>query len=180
MIRGMFSAASGMQATTKKMDVISNNLSNSATTGFKASRAEFKDIFSAIVRAPGVQNADGTVSPVGIQIGHGVMLSSVAHDFAQGSPIQASTDPKDVTVMISGQGFFKIQLPDGQTGYTRDGTFHLDKTGQIVTADGYPVEGPTSIPSNASVVSINQNGTVSYTDPSAPPQNAIVPAGHFE
>lgn len=133
----MYTAASGMEAAVKRQDTIANNMANSSTTGFKAQRANFKDVFYALLKPAGVENEDGTKTPVGIQIGHGVTLSSISTNFGQGSLVDANqNDPNDVTLAISGQGFFKVTDGRGRDFYTRDGTFHKDRDGKIKTSSG--------------------------------------------
>ncbi|MEO5377474.1 MAG: flagellar basal-body rod protein FlgG [Magnetococcus sp. DMHC-6] len=142
MIRALWSAATGMQAQQTNMDVIADNLANVNTTGFKHSRTDFQDLLYANLRAAGSETSSaGTQLPVGIQLGHGVKVVSVGKDFTQGSGIASSEDPMNVDMMVQGQGFFQIELPNGETAYTRDGSFKKSSDGNIVTSDGYPLIG---------------------------------------
>lgn len=168
-----------MHAGDKKIDVISNNIANMDTTGFKASRASFKDVFYSVLQNPSAQSADGVMSPVGMQIGHGVVHSTSLQNFSQGSPIAASTDPMDVSMMINGQGFFTVTDASGNKFYTRDGIFDKDKDGKIIhMASGHELEG-IKLGSTAPIVktiSIQSNGEVSAIDAGG----GIVYTGHIK
>ena len=132
MLRSLHSAATGMTAQQNYIDVTSNNLANVNTAGFKKSRVNFQDLIYQIGRAPGVSTTQTTESPSGIQVGIGVRTASTQKEFALGS-LKATNNLTDVA--INGDGFFQIQLPNGTTGYTRDGAFHVDKDGNLVTAE---------------------------------------------
>lgn len=160
MIRSLWIAKTGLDAQQTQMDVISNNLANVSTTGFKRSRAVFEDLLYQTLRQPGAQSSQQTQIPSGLQLGTGVRPVSTARIFTQGN-IQKTDNSLDVAVQ--GNGFFQVLLPDGTTGYTRDGSFQKDNQGQIVTADGYPVQPNITIPANALTVSIGTDGTVSIT-----------------
>lgn len=151
-------AATGMQAQQTQVDVVSQNLANMNTTGYKRHRAEFQDLIYQDLRRVGTNSSDvGTVVPTGVQIGLGVKLGAVSRSHDQGTVIN-SGNPLDVA--IEGQGFFQIQMPDGTEAYTRDGTFKLSPDGEIVTIDGYLVTPNIAVPEDAVSVSINAQGQV--------------------
>lgn len=160
MIRSLWIARTGLDAQQTQLDVISNNLANVSTNGFKRARAVFEDLLYQTMRQPGAQSSQQTQIPSGLQLGTGVRPVSTARIFTQGN-IQKTDNSLDVAVQ--GNGFFQVLLPDGTTGYTRDGSFQKDNQGQIVTADGYPVQPNITIPANALTVSIGTDGTVSIT-----------------
>ena len=162
MIRSLWIARTGLDAQQTQLDVISNNLANVSTNGFKRGRAVFEDLLYQTLRQPGAQSSQQTQIPTGLQLGTGVRPVSTARIFTQGN-IQKTDSTLDVA--IQGNGFFQVLLPDGTTGYTRDGSFQKDNQGQIVTADGYPVQPNITIPNNALTVSIGSDGTVSITQP---------------
>ncbi|OSM02393.1 putative flagellar basal-body rod protein FlgG [Magnetofaba australis IT-1] len=152
-----------MQAQQRNIDVISNNLANVNTTGFKRSRADFQDLLYQNLRAAGAATSQaGTAVPVGIQLGHGVRNVSVSKLFTQGDYVQTGNE---LDLAIEGQGFFQITLPDGQTAYTRDGTFKLDNTGQMVTSDGYVLQPGITLPQDAMAVAIEPSGIISVKQP---------------
>jgi flagellar basal-body rod protein FlgG len=158
MMRALYSAATGMMAQQTNMDVISNNLANVNTTGFKHSRANFQDLMSQELRPAGATVADGVTTPTGLEIGLGVKPSSTETMFDQGT-LQNTGNPLDVA--IQGNGFYQVLLPDGTTGYTRDGSFNVDSQGRLVTSSGYAVQPEITIPANTTSVSIGGDGTVS-------------------
>lgn len=160
MIRSLWIARTGLDAQQTQLDVISNNLANVSTNGFKRGRAVFEDLLYQTLRQPGAQSSQQTQIPSGLQLGTDVRPVSTARIFTQGN-IQKTDNSLDVAVQ--GNGFFQVLLPDGTTGYTRDGSFQKDNQGQIVTADGYPVQPNITIPANALTVSIGTDGTVSIT-----------------
>ena len=167
MMRALYTAASGMIAQQYNMDTISNNLANVNTTGFKGNQARFQDLVYQQIQAPGTP-VGASLVPVGQQVGLGVKVASSEKIFTQGSLIQTS-NPLDVA--IEGDGFFQITMPDGTTGYTRDGGFKEDANGSLVTANGYFLQPQITIPQNAIAVSIGQDGTVSAQVPgSSQPQ----------
>jgi flagellar basal-body rod protein FlgG len=157
-MRALSTAATGMEAQQMAVEVISHNLANMNTTAFKRQRAEFQDLLYQTISQPGANSSDqGTIQPTGVQIGLGVNAGSVYRITEQGSLTQTG-NPYDVG--IAGQGYFRIQLPNGGDAYTRSGNFSLLPEGQIVTADGYTVLPGIAIPQNARQVSIDQTGTV--------------------
>ncbi len=162
-MRALYTAATGMAAQELNVQVISNNIANLRTTGYKKQRAAFQDLIYDHVRRVGAQASDqGTVLPVGIDIGGGVKTVGTPRLMSQGTLSQTGND---LDVAIRGEGFFKIQMPDGTFGYTRDGTFQRDAQGRIVTTQGNPVQPTITIPQNASGLAINAQGQVSVTVP---------------
>jgi flagellar basal-body rod protein FlgG len=162
MIRSLFTAASGMQAETLNIDVISNNLANVNTSGFKKSRAEFQDLLYQTLREPGAQSTISTEVPSGVQVGLGVKPVAVNRVFAQGN-FKQTGNPLDI--VIEGEGFFQVTQPDGTIAYTRSGSFSKDSSGRIVTNDGYPLEPSVSIPADAISLTIGNDGTISVQRP---------------
>ena len=156
-MRALWTAATGMEGQQIEIDNIANNLANTNTTGFKESRVNFEDLFYQTIKSPGAYSSEYTQSPTGIQIGLGSKVSSIEKEFTQ-VDLQQTSNPLDIA--ISGQGFFQVQLPDGETAYTRDGTFDTNSQGQLVDANGYPLIPAITIPPNATSVTISENGTV--------------------
>jgi flagellar basal-body rod protein FlgG len=156
MIRALWTAASGMQSQQLNIDVIANNLANVNTAGFKKSRADFQDVMYQNVKTTGSPATNSTQS-AGIQIGLGSAPSSVTKIFTAGNIAQSGNE---LDIAIEGEGFFQIQLPDGNTAYTRAGTFKRDGQGRVVTSDGDPLLPEIVIPSNATSISIGTDGTV--------------------
>jgi flagellar basal-body rod protein FlgG len=144
------------------MDVISNNLANVSTTGFKRSRAVFEDLLYQNIRQPGAQSSQQTQIPSGLQIGTGVRPVAAERIHTQGNLQQTSNQ---LDVAIQGSGFFQVLMPDGTTAYTRDGSFQRDNQGQIVTSSGFVVQPAITIPANATSVTIGQDGVVTVTQP---------------
>jgi flagellar basal-body rod protein FlgG len=162
MIRSLWIAKTGLDAQQTQLDVISNNLANVGTAGFKRSRAVFEDLLYQTVRQPGAQSSQQTQLPTGLQVGTGVRPVASERVFIQGN-LQQTSNPLDAA--INGNGFFQVQLPDGTTAYTRDGSFHQDSQGQLVTSSGYPLAPAITIPANALSVTIGRDGTISVTQP---------------
>lgn len=160
MIRSLWIARTGLDAQQTQLDVIANNLANVSTNGFKRGRAVFEDLLYQTLRQPGAQSSQQTQIPSGLQLGTGARTVSTARIFTQGN-LQKTDNAFDLA--IQGSGFFRITLPDGTTGYTRDGSFQLDNQGQVVTSDGYPLADGLTIPANAQAVTVGQDGTVSIT-----------------
>jgi flagellar basal-body rod protein FlgG len=160
MIRSLWIARTGLDAQQTQLDVVANNLANVSTNGFKRARPVFEDLLYQNLRQPGAQSSQQTQIPTGLSLGTGVRTAATARVFTQGN-IQKTDGTLDVAVQ--GNGFFQVQLPDGTTAYTRDGSFEKDNTGQIVTADGYPVLPAMTIPANATSLTIGTDGTVSVT-----------------
>ena len=160
MIRSLWIAKTGLEAQQTQMDVISNNLANVSTTGFKRSRAVFEDLLYQTLRQPGAQSSQQTQVPSGLQIGTGVRPTATERIHTQGNLQQTSNQ---LDVAIQGDGFFQVLMPDGTTAYTRDGSFMRDNQGQIVTANGFVVQPAITIPANATSVTIGQDGVVTIT-----------------
>ncbi len=158
MIRSLWIAKTGLEAQQTQMDVISNNLANVSTTGFKRARAVFEDLLYQTLRQPGAQSSEQTTLPSGLQIGTGVKPVATERIFTQGN-LQQTGNAKDVA--IQGNGFFQVLMPDGTTTYTRDGSFQTDANGQLVTASGYPVQPAITIPPDTVTLTIARDGTVS-------------------
>jgi flagellar basal-body rod protein FlgG len=158
MIRSLWIAKTGLDAQQTQLDVISNNLANVSTNGFKRSRAIFEDLLYQTLRQPGAASSQQTTIPSGLMLGVGVRPVATEHIFVQGS-LQKTENALDLAV--NGQGFFQVQMPDGTLSYTRDGAFQMDSTGQIVTSSGYPLSPAITIPSNATSITVSRDGIVS-------------------
>jgi flagellar basal-body rod protein FlgG len=157
MIRSLFTAATGMHAQQMNVDVISHNLANVNTVGFKRGRADFQDLLYQTIKAPGAPSGEGIQTPSGIQIGLGVKPVAVQKLFTQGDFINTGNE---LDMVIEGQGFFQVTRPDGTTAYTRSGAFKLDSTGRIVNSDGYPLEPAITIPADTTQITIGFDGRV--------------------
>ena len=162
MIRSLWIAKTGLDAQQTQMDVISNNLANVSTSGFKRARAVFEDLLYQTIRQPGAQSSEQTQLPSGLQIGTGVKPVATERIFTQGN-LQQTGNSKDVA--IQGNGFFQVLMPDGTTSYTRDGSFQVDANGQLVTSSGYAVQPAITIPADTQSLTIARDGTVSVTQP---------------
>jgi flagellar basal-body rod protein FlgG len=160
MIRSLWISKTGLEAQQTQMDVISNNLANVSTTGFKRSRAVFEDLLYQNLRQPGAQSSQQTQVPSGLQIGTGVRPTATERIHTQGNLQQTSNQ---LDVAIQGDGFFQVLMPDGTTAYTRDGSFMRDSQGQMVTANGFVVQPAITIPANATSVTIGQDGVITIT-----------------
>jgi flagellar basal-body rod protein FlgG len=158
MIRALYTAASGMDAQQTNIDNVAHNLANVNTTGFKKARVEFEDMVYQQIKVPGTPNTTSTETPIGLELGLGTRAVATARDFAMGN-METTNGPLDLA--IEGGGFFQVTLPDGTTAYTRAGAFHLNQEGQVVTAEGYPMEPAISIPKDATSISISKEGVVS-------------------
>lgn len=160
-MRALDIAGTGMQAQQTNVEVISNNIANMSTNGFKRSRAEFQDLIYQNLRRVGSNSSDsGSIVPSGAQVGLGVRTAAIYPINEQGN-LQQTSNTLDLA--IQGNGYFQITMPDGTTGYTRDGTFALGPDGTIVTADGYTVQPGLQIPTQATNVTINTSGQVQVT-----------------
>jgi len=168
MIRSLWIAKTGLEAQQTQMDVIANNLANVSTNGFKKSRAVFEDLLYQNVRQPGAQSSQQTQLPSGLQIGTGVRTVATERIHTQGNP-QATGNSKDM--MVNGAGFLSVLLPDGSTGYTRDGSLQTDANGQLVTSEGFVIQPAITVPSNALSLTVARDGTVSVTLP-----NTVAPS----
>lgn len=178
MIRSLWTAKTGLDAHQTSMDVITNNLANVSSNGFKRSRPVFEDLLYQTIRQPGAASSQATTIPSGLMIGTGVRAVGTEHIFTQGN-VQKTENPLDMA--IQGNGFFQIQMPDGTLAYTRDGSFTKDATGQIVTANGYPLSPAISIPSNATSVAVSRDGIVTITQPGSttPTQIGTIQLANF-
>jgi flagellar basal-body rod protein FlgG len=174
MIRALYSAASGMTAQQLNVDNIANNLANANTVGFKARRTQFQDLLYQTVVQPGASASAQSVVPSGLQLGLGTRPSSNEIIFTAGNP-QLTNNPYDV--VISGRGFFQVRQASGDLAYTRAGTFHVDRDGNLVTSSGDPLEPQITIPQDAQSITIAPDGTVSYTQPG---QTAAQLAGQIQ
>jgi flagellar basal-body rod protein FlgG len=162
-MRALRIAATGMAAQQLNVEVISNNIANMNTVGFKRQRAEFQDLLYQNVERMGAQSSDaGTIVPTGVQLGSGVKAGSVYRITAQGNMTQTGNK---LDLAIDGKGFFQVQLPTGDTAYTRAGNFSTNDQGQLVTSDGYTVMPQITIPQNATDISISKTGQVQVTIP---------------
>jgi len=162
MSRALYTAATGMHVQQQNVDNIANNLANASTVGFKRVRLEFQDILYQNLRTPGASANASTPLPVGLQIGLGARAISSERVFLQGD-FQQTQNPLDV--VIEGSGFFQVRQTNGEIAYTRAGQFHLNAQGQMVTATGETAEPAITIPSNATSITVGQDGTVSVTLP---------------
>ncbi len=170
MQRSMFIAATGMEAQTTSIDVIAHNLANVNTNGFKKSRADFQDLMYQGIKSAGAESAEGNEIPTGIQLGLGVKTAAVQKLFNQGDFV--STD-NPLDMVIEGDGFFQISMPDGDIGYTRAGSFKINSSGDLVNSDGYPLEPSITLPSDTLEVTINSDGTISVIQPGSPTATSI-------
>uniref|UniRef100_UPI004048BC8E flagellar basal-body rod protein FlgG n=1 Tax=Aliarcobacter sp. TaxID=2321116 RepID=UPI004048BC8E len=162
MIRGLYTAATGMNSMQHQIDVTSNNIANVNTTGFKKDRAEFQDLMYETLNYTAGQTSQNTINPTGIDVGLGVRISGIQKNFTEGD-LKLTSNPFDLA--IEGKGFFQITLPSGETAYTRNGGFKLNDEGSIVNGNGYVLSPEIVIPDNVIDVSIAKDGTVSATDP---------------
>ncbi|MDQ2780342.1 MAG: flagellar basal-body rod protein FlgG [Pseudomonadota bacterium] len=160
MMRSLWIAKTGMEGQQSKLDAISNNLANVGTNGYKRSGVAFEDLMYQNLRPAGSASSDQTQLPTGLQVGLGVRAAATTRNFGQGGLQQTGNN---LDLAIKGEGFFQIQMPDGSTGYTRDGGFQTDATGQVVTNAGYVLQPGLTIPANASAISISQDGIVNAT-----------------
>jgi flagellar basal-body rod protein FlgG len=158
MTQALWIAKTGLDAQQTRMAVISNNLANVNTTGYKYSRPVFNDLLYQTVRQPGAQSSQNTEIPSGLMVGTGVRTMSTQKFYSQGNIIQTE-NPLDIG--ITGKGFFEILMPDGSTSYTRDGTFQLDSQGQMVTSNGFILQPQITIPANTQSMTIGEDGVVS-------------------
>jgi flagellar basal-body rod protein FlgG len=170
-MRALHTAATGMMAQELNVQVISNNIANMRTTGYKRQRAEFQDLLYEHVRRIGTQTStQGNILPVGIDLGGGVKTVGTPRLMTQGT---ISPTGGDLNVAIRGEGFFKVLMPDGSFSYTRDGSFQMDNQGRIVTQQGNVIQPGVTIPNNAQSVTIAPNGQVSVTLPNQAQPNVL-------
>jgi flagellar basal-body rod protein FlgG len=160
MMRSLWIAKTGLDAQQTQLDVVSNNLANVSTNGFKRSRAVFEDLLYQTLRPAGAQSSQQTQVPEGLQVGTGVRMVATARLHTQGN-LQQTANQLDIAV--SGAGFLQIQMPDGTTAYTRDGSLHMDAQGQLVNSNGYALSPAITIPANAQSITVAPDGTISVT-----------------
>ncbi|MDB5999941.1 MAG: flgG, partial [Rhizobacter sp.] len=160
MMRSLWTSKTGMEAQQLQMDTTAHNLANVSTTGFKKERVMFEDLMYQNLRQAGSNTSEQTQMPTGLQVGLGVRAVATSRTFTQGS-LNLSSNPLDMA--INGNGFFQIQMPDGTTGYTRDGSFKVDSQGQMVTSSGYVLQPGITVPPNTLTVSVSADGTVQAT-----------------
>ena len=169
MINSLWISKTGMEAQQMQLDMISNNLANVSTNGFKKAHAVFEDLMYQNLRQVGSNTSEQSTLPTGLQVGLGVRTVATSRTFSQGSLQQSSNN---LDVAIQGNGFFQVTMPDGTTGYTRDGAFQLDNQGRMVNSSGLLVQGGITVPANATNISIANNGTVTASIPgTTAPQN---------
>jgi flagellar basal-body rod protein FlgG len=162
MMRSLWISKTGMEAQQTQLDVVSHNLANVGTNGFKRSHAVFEDLMYQTLRQTGANSSEQTQLPTGLQVGLGVRTVATSRQFSQGN-LQQSGNSLDLAV--KGNGFFQIQMPDGTSAYTRDGSFQVSSTGQVVTSSGYTVQPGITIPATAQSITVGADGTVSVTLP---------------
>ncbi|MBP8286132.1 MAG: flagellar basal-body rod protein FlgG [Rhodoferax sp.] len=162
MINSLWISKTGMEAQQMQLDVISNNLANVSTTGFKRATAVFEDLMYQNLRQVGANSSEQSQLPTGLQVGLGVRTVATSRSFAQGN-LQQTGNKLDVAVQ--GNGFFQVTMPDGTTNYTRDGSFQIDSQGRLVTATGLPIASGVTIPANATAIAIGGDGTVTAQIP---------------
>jgi flagellar basal-body rod protein FlgG len=160
----LWAAKTGLDAQNTRMAIISNNLANTNTTGFKAGRAAFQDLMYQNIRQVGAQSTQNTQYSTGLTLGTGVRIVATEKDYTQGSVLQTNGS---LDMAVNGRGFLQITLPDGTLAYTRDGSFSLDSQGNVVTASGYPLQPAITVPAGSQSVTIGNDGVVT-----------IVPPGH--
>jgi flagellar basal-body rod protein FlgG len=157
MIRSLYTSATGMKANQLYIDNISNNLANVNTTGFKKSKLEFQELLYQTLIDPGAGNSEGAKSPAGLQLGLGVRSVANQKMFSQGN-LQETKNPFDIA--ITGQGFFQVQMPSGEVGYSRDGSFKVSSDGTLCTSQGYPLEPQINVPDGAHDIQVDGSGKV--------------------
>jgi flagellar basal-body rod protein FlgG len=162
MINSLWISKTGMEAQQMQLDVISNNLANVSTTGFKRANAVFEDLMYQNLRQVGSNSSEQSQLPTGLHLGLGVRTVATSRSFSQGSLQQTGNN---LDIAIQGNGFFQITMPDGTTNYTRDGSFQVDNQGRLVTSTGLPVANGVTVPANARSLAISADGTVTAMIP---------------
>lgn len=158
MIRSLYTASTGMKAQQLSIDTISNNIANVNTAGYKKQRAEFADLMYQTIEYAGTSTSATTISPTGMEVGLGVRPTAIQKMHTEGSLKETGNE---LDIAITGKGFFQIQLPNGNIGYTRDGGFKMDNTGLVVTSDGYPLLPNITVPADATQITVGADGTIS-------------------
>ncbi len=156
-MRSLWTAATGMTGQQFNLDTIANNLANVNTAGFKKSRVDFEDLIYEVLKSPGTPIATGSVLPTGIHVGHGVSIAGTQKIHTLGN-LQESQNQLDIA--IGGNGFYQLLLPDGSTGYTRDGSFKMDQEGKLVTSNGHILQPEIVIPADTTQITITEDGAV--------------------
>ncbi len=162
MMRSLWISKTGLEGQQTSMDVISNNLANVQTNGFKRGRAVFQDLMYQTLRQPGAQVGDANQLPTGLQLGTGARVAATQRLHSEGN---LNNTGAEMDVAIQGRGFFQVDLPDGTQAYTRDGGLGVDQNGQLTTVGGYVIQPPINVPDNALSLTIGKDGTVSVTQP---------------
>lgn len=170
MIRALYTASTGMIGMQTQIDTTSNNIANVNTIGYKKQRAEFADLFYQSMQYAGTATSETTISPTGIEVGLGVRPTSIAKHFTQGSPKETGNN---LDILITGKGFFQIELPDGNIAYTRSGSFKLDNEGNIVNSEGYKLVPNITIPEDTTKINIGTDGTISVVQANAAELNIL-------
>lgn len=173
MIRGLYTAATGMNSMQHQIDVTSNNIANVNTTGYKQSRAEFEDLMYESLNYTAGKTTQTTMNPTGVNVGLGVRVSGVQKNFTEGD-LKLTSNELDLA--IEGKGFFQITLPSGETAYSRNGAFKLNPEGTIVNASGYPLSPEITVPDNVTDLTIGNDGIVTATDSAT---NTVVDLGQI-
>lgn len=174
MLRGLYTAATGMNSMQHQIDVTSNNIANVNSTGFKQDRAEFQDLMYETLNYTAGQTSQNTTNPTGIDVGLGVRISGIQKNFTEGD-LKLTSNPLDIA--IEGKGFFQITLPNGETAYSRNGTFKLNDEGTIVNGNGYALSPQIVVPNNVVKITVAKDGTMTATDPQT---EAVVNLGQIE
>jgi flagellar basal-body rod protein FlgG len=170
MINSLWIAKTGMEAQQTQLDVISHNLANVSTTGYKRANAVFEDLMYQNLRQVGANTTDQSQLPTGLHLGLGVRTVATSRSFAQGTLQQTGNN---LDVAIQGSGFFQVTMPDGTTNYTRDGSFQVDSQGRLVTSNGLAIANGVTVPANAKNITIGLNGTVTASLPGTPTPQPI-------
>ena len=170
MINSLWISKTGMEAQQTQLDVISHNLANVSTTGYKRANAVFEDLMYQNLRQVGANTTDQSQLPTGLHLGLGVRTVATSRSFSQGTLQQTSNN---LDVAIQGSGFFQVTMPDGTTNYTRDGSFQVDSQGRLVTSNGLAVANGVTVPANAKNITIGLNGTVTASLPGTPTPQPI-------
>lgn len=174
MMRSLWIAKTGMEAQQIQMDTVSNNLANVGTAGYKRAHAVFEDLMYQNLRQSGANSTEQSTLPTGLQVGLGTRAVATARNFSQGNLQQTNNN---LDVAINGNGFFQVQMPDGSTAYTRDGSFKVDANGQIVTNSGYVIAPGITVPPNTQSVTVGSDGTVTAM---VAGNTAAVPLGNLQ